>query len=79
MKQLEKQPSNNVEGGPKYYSKEELQKPDGEIPNDVDKLNKHLHLSPQDFEACFGMTIDEFNALAQRKQRIARQHHGLYV
>lgn len=38
------------------------------LPGDVDRERLERHLSPEEFQAVFGMTIDKFNELPEWKR-----------
>lgn len=47
------------------------------LPDDIDRAAKETYLTDEDFEATFGMTRDEFGALAKWKQKNHKKKHGL--
>ncbi|KAJ9589746.1 hypothetical protein L9F63_017048 [Diploptera punctata] len=67
----------NFEDFPKY-SLEELQATADELPEDVDKTRRELHLSPEDFKAVFNMDHSNFATLPAWKQHNLKKAVKLY-
>jgi len=61
-------------GGGSTYSLEELKK----FPAGVDRKQMELHLNPDDFQAAFGASKDEFNSWAPWKKERAKKKIGLW-
>lgn len=64
--------------GPSYSKKFSLQELQERTATGVDPKNLHRHLSDEDFEATFGMPLQEFEKLAAWKQAAAKKKHKLF-
>ena len=50
----------------------------GKFPEGVDPTAKEQYLSPEKFEALFGMSMDKFNELKDWKKKQLKQQHDLF-